>query len=302
MPYFYECLSDSFAYMWHYAFMCVTWLIHVCDMTHSCVRHDSFSNVRCLNYSNAYQTDESCHTHECVSDESCHTHEYVSDESCHTHEYVSDESCHTHECVSDESCHTHECVSTCPHECVSDSFATFSAVVAPWSNCIHTRAMTHSCVCHDSFIVRHDSFTYVPIRRFHHGRGCLTRQTTAPCLLHTTNVMLRVWSYIETHRNTLQQHTAPSLLHTTNVMSSTPKMFCMYVCMHSCMHECKYVCMCDGTNNCALFCTHHKYYLCMHICMYVCMYVCVYASTSMSMKIVRKHTCMVHAYVFYICK
>jgi len=27
--------------VWHDSFMCVTWLIHVCDMTHSCVWHDS---------------------------------------------------------------------------------------------------------------------------------------------------------------------------------------------------------------------------------------------------------------------
>ena len=28
--------------------MCVTWLIHMCDLTHSCVRHDSFICVTCL--------------------------------------------------------------------------------------------------------------------------------------------------------------------------------------------------------------------------------------------------------------
>ena len=27
---------------WHYSFICATWLIHMCDMTHSYVRHDSF--------------------------------------------------------------------------------------------------------------------------------------------------------------------------------------------------------------------------------------------------------------------
>ena len=30
------------SYMWHDSFMCVTWLIHVCDMTHSYVWHDSY--------------------------------------------------------------------------------------------------------------------------------------------------------------------------------------------------------------------------------------------------------------------
>jgi len=35
------------SYRW---FMCVTWLIHVCDMTHSCVWHDSFMCVTCITY------------------------------------------------------------------------------------------------------------------------------------------------------------------------------------------------------------------------------------------------------------
>jgi len=30
------------SYMWHDSFICVTWLIHMCDMTHSYVWHDSF--------------------------------------------------------------------------------------------------------------------------------------------------------------------------------------------------------------------------------------------------------------------
>jgi len=29
--------------VWQDSFMCVTWLIHVCDMTHSCVWHDSYT-------------------------------------------------------------------------------------------------------------------------------------------------------------------------------------------------------------------------------------------------------------------
>jgi len=30
------------SYVWHDTFMCVTWLIHICDMTHSYLWHDSF--------------------------------------------------------------------------------------------------------------------------------------------------------------------------------------------------------------------------------------------------------------------
>jgi len=34
----------TLSYAWLDSFMCVTWLIHVCDMTHSCVWRDSFTN------------------------------------------------------------------------------------------------------------------------------------------------------------------------------------------------------------------------------------------------------------------
>jgi len=34
--------------VWHDSFMCVTFLIHVCNMTHSCVCHDSFKCVTWL--------------------------------------------------------------------------------------------------------------------------------------------------------------------------------------------------------------------------------------------------------------
>ena len=34
--------------VWHDSSMCVTWLIHVCDMTHSCVWHDSFICHACI--------------------------------------------------------------------------------------------------------------------------------------------------------------------------------------------------------------------------------------------------------------
>jgi len=35
--------------VWHDSFICVTWLIHLCDMTHSSVWHDSFICVTWLN-------------------------------------------------------------------------------------------------------------------------------------------------------------------------------------------------------------------------------------------------------------
>jgi len=36
------------SYVWRDSFICVTWLIHRCDMTHSCVWHDSFIGVTWL--------------------------------------------------------------------------------------------------------------------------------------------------------------------------------------------------------------------------------------------------------------
>jgi len=35
------------SYVWHDSFICVTWLIHMCDMTYSYVWHDSFICVTC---------------------------------------------------------------------------------------------------------------------------------------------------------------------------------------------------------------------------------------------------------------
>ena len=43
---------DSFIcvtwYVWHNSFISVTWLIHMCDTTHSYVWHDSFTCAACL--------------------------------------------------------------------------------------------------------------------------------------------------------------------------------------------------------------------------------------------------------------
>ena len=49
------------SYVWH-TFVCVTWLIHMCDKTHSYVWHDSFICVTWLIH--MYDTTHSCHTYE----------------------------------------------------------------------------------------------------------------------------------------------------------------------------------------------------------------------------------------------
>jgi len=64
--------------VWHDSFMCVTWLIHVCDMTHSCVWHDSSMCVpwrmRLVSYLTCFvyvtwttaHIHKTCHTHTCM--------------------------------------------------------------------------------------------------------------------------------------------------------------------------------------------------------------------------------------------
>jgi len=55
--------------VWHDSFMCVTWLIHMCDMTHSYVWHDSFICVTlCVRFHVSHDSEwvmshmgESCH-------------------------------------------------------------------------------------------------------------------------------------------------------------------------------------------------------------------------------------------------
>ena len=48
-PLSHSCVArDSFVCVWHDSFICVTWLVHACDMPHSCVWHDSFEHMTCL--------------------------------------------------------------------------------------------------------------------------------------------------------------------------------------------------------------------------------------------------------------
>ena len=64
-------------------FIIMTWLIHICDMAHSCVWHDLFMCVTWL-----FPT-----LFICVTYKPCHTYEWVMshthmNESCHTYEWV----------------------------------------------------------------------------------------------------------------------------------------------------------------------------------------------------------------------
>jgi len=102
--------------VWHDSFMCVTWLIHVCDMTHamcdmthSCAWHDS---VKCVTWL----------SHVCDM-----THSYVWHDS-----FI--------------------CVTWLIHVCdMTHSYSWHdSFICVTWL--FHVCDMTHSCVWHDSFI------------------------------------------------------------------------------------------------------------------------------------------------------
>ena len=69
-------MSDS--YVWHYSFICVTLLIHMCDMTHSHVRHDS-STPMFLRHAN-----ESYRKYECLMSHVQTSYVSYMDESCYT--------------------------------------------------------------------------------------------------------------------------------------------------------------------------------------------------------------------------
>jgi len=52
------------SYVWHDSFICVTWLIHMCDMTHSYVWHDSWRYVTIRREST--EITRSCRTYKCI--------------------------------------------------------------------------------------------------------------------------------------------------------------------------------------------------------------------------------------------
>jgi len=107
--------------VWHDSFMCVTWLIHVCYMTHLCVWHDSLMCVTWLinvcDRTRGTHMNESCHTHEWVMSHTWMSHVTHMNEA-HTwmsHTWMSHvthmKESHTwmsHVTHMNESCHTHE--------------------------------------------------------------------------------------------------------------------------------------------------------------------------------------------------
>jgi len=139
------------SYVWHDSFICVTWLIHMCDMTHSYVWHDAFIcvtwliHMRGMTHSYVWHDSFICVTwliHMCGM-----THSYVWHDSficvtwlihmCDmTHSYVWHDS---FICVPNASCQKY-----------------IAHVWHAWFVCvsrlIHMCDMTHSYAWHDSFI------------------------------------------------------------------------------------------------------------------------------------------------------
>jgi len=61
------------SYVWHDSFICVTWLIHMCDMTHSYVWHDSFI---CVTHSYVWLI-HVCQVQRAAALWTCHTNQWV---------------------------------------------------------------------------------------------------------------------------------------------------------------------------------------------------------------------------------
>jgi len=85
-------MSATCRYVWHDSFICVTWLIHMCDMTHSYVwddEHDSewVPHVEC-NENACQMHSDSCHTDERVMSHGWTSYVTLMNESCHTDERV----------------------------------------------------------------------------------------------------------------------------------------------------------------------------------------------------------------------
>jgi len=84
------CVCDMYLCVWHVfvcvtcsftrqadSFICVTWLIHMCDMTHSCVRHDSFKCMQMCDLTHSNVCHDSFHSVMCDMTHSNTVHIFV---------------------------------------------------------------------------------------------------------------------------------------------------------------------------------------------------------------------------------
>jgi len=193
------------SYVWHDSFICVTWLIHACDMTHSYVCHDS-------SYVFVWHAGGMSHIND-------YTYVYIKKKCIYVYIYIY---IYIHTNMTREWVHTYEfiCVTwliqmcDMTHSCVwRDAFVCVSWLIHVWlcdmqgvchALVSHTKLLPYSHVCHDSFIcvpwlihicdmthsyVWHDSFMCVPwlIRnKCDMQRGCVN---------HVSHIKLCFWKY-----------------------------------------------------------------------------------------------------------
>ena len=145
--------------VWHDSFMCVTWLIHMCDMTHSCVWHYSFIYVTWL-------------IHMCDM-----THSYVLRVSCDmTYPYVYHDSIHVCDMTHLYIWHTHSCV---PY----DAFMCVAWLMHMHGSC-HTHKRVTRYLWHDSFIsLPRINMTHSYL--YHESTGLIHMFTVNPDMTHS---------------------------------------------------------------------------------------------------------------------
>jgi len=112
------------SYVWHDSFICVTWTIHMCGMTRSWVRHTSEQDSNTMQHTYMELQHAAIHCNTLQHSEyvthlqrTCHTYErHVTlfkcvthmNESCHTYEWVMSHVRTIHVAQMNESCHTVE--------------------------------------------------------------------------------------------------------------------------------------------------------------------------------------------------
>jgi len=120
------CIESSrrtHSFVWHDSFKCVTWLIHVRDMTHSCVRNESLIYYLTHSYRLIHTLEM---THSCLPEFVTH--------SCHV----------THSCDS-FMCVTHSCQMT--YSCLPEFVAMDPALKADARLAVVRMANLCVCVC-----------------------------------------------------------------------------------------------------------------------------------------------------------
>ena len=229
---------DSHSHVRHDSFTCVTWLIHMCDMTHSHVWHDSFT---CVTWLMLWSTDskDNCLKNrlliEAVRPEvsGLHTMSHVThvDESCHTCEWVMSHMWMSHVTHDNESCHTCEWVMSLTH--VDESCHTCAWVMShmTMSHVTHVNESCHTC----EWVMSQMWMSHVTHvnESFHTWQWVMSHMTMSHVThvnesCHTCGwVMSHMWMSHVTHVNE-SRHTCASVtshMCMSHVMSQIPELW-----------------------------------------------------------------------------